>query len=344
MSLNQIKYLVTRNKLNEAIEKLHSFCTGPRANFREKIMQLEARWADFESSEIDGTKHHESINDIRRSIIILIQRLEKLLPQTANLSQTINSQLLLNDAFPFIDRKSFREKLESSLMNEKARIFLVEGESKSGMSYLEKLLKHLCENLDIYTLVSCEVPTVLAEPEVIKGERLIQFLSAKFDIEKAFDENDQFKFIQFINNLRKKIRKVESIPLFFLHDFHRIEDDNDNLLEFIYTLIDSLDSKFPKSVFIIAGLHYENLRHWHDELKYTTEIYKIEPVCKNDIVSCLKLIHDKYPAQINKAFQEKMSQQKYIDVMLEHLVQENQAFQIDMIGSNLRDHLFALKN
>ena len=91
-------------------------------------------------------------------------------------------------------------------------------------------------------------------PNRVLGEKLAKSILNKLGVSVEFDqeENEQFKFTQFLNRLKDDIKLRNKIPIFFLHDFHKIEHwKMHNLLEFIFNLLKNRSNDFPKCLFII---------------------------------------------------------------------------------------------
>ena len=294
-----IKLLIENSKLKEAIVKLEAESVGRLAKFMATIISLNAALNDLETKINNGLLTAEEAKveraKISSRIINTASKICSFNITTDDIAPYIDSALVMRDSFPFIDRTRFRRKIKKAILSEGPKIIFVEGPSKSGMSYLEKFLKNLTHQLELYSLVSMHIPEVLYGADIVLGEKLAKSILNKLglgDLEFDQDENEQFKFTQFVNRLKTKLNNEEKIPIFFLHDFHKIEEDNDNLLEFIFALIKEIDDSFPKCILVIAGLNYRNIRSWQNELKFipTTQTYTIESIEVEHIKTCLGII------------------------------------------------------
>ncbi len=331
-----------------ALDYLIDQCSGPLNIFLKDAVVLRSLYTEYEREALMNIDRDSELNELKLNVIEFARRLDGYQKDFApdNLKELLTSTLLLNDSFPFVDRLKFRNKIEKALYSNEANFIFVEGESKSGMSYLEKYLSNLTRNLQLLSFVPIEIPAVLGVPDIILGERLAKTILNRMGVPIDFDEDesDQFKFIQFINLLKFHIKETNKIPVFFLHDFHKIEDASNNLLEFIFTLINSLRNDFPKCLFILAGFRYTNIRHWHNDLRFTTQVYKIEAVSVEDIKLCLSAIFDKYEQPIKKIFEvEELDKDKYINGMLPQFVDEKNNIDIPGLGLRISEHLMALK-
>ncbi|MDF1696866.1 MAG: hypothetical protein P1U56_13575 [Saprospiraceae bacterium] len=346
MNIEDLRTLVQNNKTEESIEFLKKFSVGPLKPFLNSLIILRARFDEFNKNQIVNIPQVENLNSIHKTILDIAEEMADHAVPTEEIENLIESRLLLENSFPFIDRKKFRTSIQKKLATDKAHIFLVSGQPKSGMSHLEKFLKNLSENLKVITLIPCDIPQILDEPNMHLGEKLAKFISFSMNMEVNFDdtENAQFKFIQFINKLKEKIRSENRVPVFFLHDFHKINERNENLLEFIFMLITSINSDFPKSIFIVAGLNFENLRNWHNDLRFTTEIYKMESVKIEDLKRCLSIIYEEYKGEIQEKLNQPITKEEYLEQMVQKLTQEGEPLNIKTIGESLSDHLFTLKS
>lgn len=346
MNINDVRTLIVNNKVEESIELLEKASVGLLNSFVDTINLLTSRIKMFRQHEILGTAQTENINDIKKSILDIAQEMVNTTPPQDIIIELIESKLLIRNSFPFIDRKKFRRSIKRKLTTDEAHIFLVNGAPKSGMSHLGKFLEHLSENLKVITLIPCDIPQILDEPHMHLGDKLAKYMTFSMNMEANFDENEnaQFKFIQFINKLKDKIRSENRVPVFFLHDFHKINDRNENLLEFIFMLINSINSDFPKAIFILAGLNYENLRNWHNDLKFTTEIYNMEVAKIDDLKKCLISIYKEYNEEIEDFLEMPITEEEYLDIMIEKLVEDENSLNIQSIGKGLSNHLLKLKS
>lgn len=349
MTLSEkINTLIQNLSFEDAILILESSCVGVLNGFLTQVIILSSELKKYKQDEVNEVEDVKDLNRIRLRIINLAQEIDAhhIDLNAENIKELLSCSLLIEDSFPFIDRTKFRDKIEAALSSNKADVILVNGDPKSGMSYLEKFLRNISGSLDILTTIPIEIPAVLGDPDIILGEKLAKSILNEIGIEIEFDaeENEQFKFKQFINKLKERVKEDNKVPLFFLHDFHKIEDNNDNLLEFIFTLIKSIKNDFPKCIFIIAGFNYQNIRHWHNDLKFTTSVYKIEPIEVDDVKTCLSNIYAKYETKIRTidGF-DNITLDDYIEGMTSMLIEDTNKIDIATIGLGISEHLMALK-
>lgn len=348
--LAKIHTLISNDKISEALTVIGKWCIGPLSIFKKSTILLLSRYNEIKTKELQGQNQDNEKIIIKRDILDLAEKIDysEINEDDKDIESLLSSSLLIRDSFPFIDRKEFRKKIKKAFFSDDAELIFVEGTSKSGMSYLEKFLKNLINELEISLLIPIEVPAFLGDPDIVMGEELARSILIKFDLDLEIDLNrsGQFKFTQFINKLKKKMLEDEKIPVFFLHDFHKIESNDSNLLEFIYVLIDNLSNKFPKCLFIIAGLEYQNIRLWHSELEFipNIHIYKIEPIEESDVIKCLKDIFLKFKSKICEKGNGNISIEEYTEGMLKKLIGDNEKIDITSIGLNISRHLKALKN
>ena len=348
MTLSEkINTLIENVSFEEAIIILESSCKGALSVFLTQVIILSSDLKKYRLDEANEVEDVKVLNKIRLRIIILAKEIDThhIDLNAENIKELLSCSLLNEDRFPFIDRTNFREKIKKSLDSNKAEVILVNGEPKSGMSYLEKYLRNISSGLDILTLIPIEIPAVLGDPDIILGEKLAKSILNEIGIEIEFDveENEQFKFKQFINKLKERVKEDNKVPVFFMHDFHKIEDNNDNLLEFIFTLIKSIKNDFPKCIFIIAGFNYQNIRHWHSDLKFTTPVCNIEEIEVDHVKTCLSSIFLKYESKIKTidGF-DNISLEDYIEGMIAMLIKDSSKIDISTIGLGISEHLMAL--
>lgn len=348
MIATTVNILIGSAKLEEAVKFITAKCVGPLSIFQTQAVLFQSTYSEYYRDKLMDIDRTSELNILKLRLIEFAQDLDGYQKdfEPDNLQEVLTSTLLLNDSFPFVDRLKFRNKFEQALQSNQATVIFVEGESRSGMSYIEKYLSNVTNKLELLLFVPLEIPAVLGVPDIILGEKLAKSILNNLGIPIDFDdkENEQFKFVQFINTLKRHIKEKNRLPVFFLHDFHKIEDANNNLLEFIFTLLNSLKNDFPKCLFIIAGFNYTNIRHWHNDLRFTTQVYKIESISIEDVKTCLSAIFQKYEQAIKKIFQvEKIDENDYIQGILPKLVDDENNIDIPRLGLRISEHLLALK-
>jgi len=364
MAFDKIKFLITNNKFKDALVKIKELCVGPLHNFFMTAEMLEGRVNEFNLMDIQGVEEAKEKNRIRKDLLSFVHLLQTNSPHDDQIEELLRCKLVFDNTMPFIDRKQFREKINTLIAAEKAQIVLIEGEPKSGMSHLEKFLAHVTTNLAMCKLHSFEIPGILDEPDSNLGEALAKAIALDLDLDINLDsdDKDQFKFIQFLTKLREKLRSEKEIPIFFFHDFHHIEDSNDGLLKFVYMLINSITKEFPKSIFILAGMDYSNLKNWHSDLKFRLRKarYSMESVMEEDVKLCLESVFGVYGKQIIRSAaegisadeltklendEEAMNQAKkeYVQSSLQTLVPDPQNINIDEVGQQIMNFIYELE-
>ncbi len=265
---------------------------------------------------------------------------------TTNISVSLNkrnfdSYLLRHNIFPFVDRHNFRTQLAKRLETDKAKVIFVNGEPRSGMSYLGKFLNDICDKTGLFELFDVEVPYYLDSEDKLNGVSLAKAIAAKFnfDDELEDDRGDKFKFVRFATRLSQVIEEQNSIPILFLHDFHKIPV-LDEINSLFFELLSLITNKLPNIVVIIAGFECENIRNWHSELKYMVKTLDLDPIKEKDVDYILNLIFEEYQDKIN-ALGAPITKDVYIDNMKAKLM-PNQEIEIATIGELLADHLFKL--
>jgi hypothetical protein len=186
----------------------------------------------------------------------------------------------------------------------------------------------------------------LDDPNPSKGVRLARVISEQVGLEINLKDNDEdiFKFVRFTTKLRESLSNHNKIPIFFLHDFHRMTIIPDDLMKFIYNVALNIRNNFPKSLFIVAGLNCESLPNWHSELRQVFPIYNIENIEESTIKECLNCIFDKYKNKVFQLGNGQITKIEYIDKMISILIPEKPKINLAFVGSKISDHLIALKN
>ena len=348
MIVTTVNKFIAQDKLKDAIIFLVGQCVNSLSIFKPNAILFQATYTRYNRDHVDGINRDSELNQLAIQVIRFANELEKFEYhlEPANDERVLSKTLLFNDSFPFVDRKEFRKQIAKALTSENSDVIFVEGESKTGMSYLEKFLNEITRKLDKILLVPLEMPAVLGMPDIIQGEKLAKSLLNKLGVSIKFDqeENEQFKFTQFFNCFKEEIKSTNKIPIFFLHDFHKIEHSNENLLEFIFYLLKNRHhNDFPKCIFVLAGFNYNNIRLWANEFRFTTEVYKIEPISQEDIEICLSKIFKKYSPRIKALLEEEITEEKYIEGMIKKLVGDEEKINIPNLGLRMTEHLYSLK-
>lgn len=267
-------------------------------------------------------------------------------PTTAAITVSLNkknfdSHLLRQNIFPFINRHNFRKQLSERLETNKAKVIFVNGEPRSGMSYLGKFLNDICDKTSLFEFYDIDVPYYLSSEELLNGVTLAKAIAAKFDFDDELEDErgDKFKFVRFANRLTQAIESHESTPILFLHDFHKIPV-LDEINSLFFELLDLITKKMPNIVVIIAGFECENIRNWHSELKYLVKACDLDQITDLDVEYMLEIIFQEYQDKIN-ALGQPMTKDVYIENMKAKLMPD-QNIEIAVIGELLADHLYKL--
>lgn len=344
-----IEEFVQATEYKDALEYIQNRMKGLLYTYRDRLTLLIAKLNFIESATM--TTEEEMIANIKLGTEILNFAREFC---NAHKNEVVvenyyNSQTLINDSYPFADRTDFRGKLRNALDSENAQIILVDGKTKSGMSHLEKFLQHIVSNSDILSFYPFNIPPILDEPISSLGETLASYMAIPLNLEIDFSTlpKDQFKFAKFFSKLKEKIRESDTVPIFFLHDFHKVQENNTSLLSFIQMLIEEVYRDFPKAIFILAGLKYTLIPRWINDLEHMLgdQIYEMEPVSVADIENCLRCIFQQYKEKIEQTAEGgNITEEQYLEEVLEYLLGEEQSVNLVHVGKEISRLLTSVKN
>ena len=345
MDLENIKFLISQNNYQEVLNLLEELSQNLPEGINQIILNLKGRYNRLEEDRVNGIVGTADENQLRMAFTRLTFMIESKGLSSNRVPQIIGSKLLLNNSFPFLDRVGFRDKLTNLFCSDEARLVLVKGDPKSGMSYLGKFLIHLSKNLKICKVIDCDIPLIVDGPYAFKGELVAKYISNFLGIQLDFDnsENVPLKYARFHSGLTEKLRYEEQIHILFLHDFHKLKEVNEDLMKWMYMIIDSINN-FPKSIFIIAGLNYSLLRNWHSSLKFTADIYEMELIQKDDLSQFLEYVFGEFEQKIRQKLKADITLDEYINSMKNLLsVNSSNSLDLEMVGLTLAEHLATFK-
>ena len=171
----KINELVELNKYEDAIKLLRDTCIGPLSIFIPQVIIFSSELNKYKQDVRNLVADDLDINRLRLNIVNFADELDlhTIALDPDNMKELLSCSLLIEDSFPFIDRSAFRTKIEKALASNKADVILVDGEPKSGMSYLEKFLRNISSNLDILRFMPIDIPAILGDPDIILGEKFV---------------------------------------------------------------------------------------------------------------------------------------------------------------------------
>lgn len=347
MNIDEVKnVLVATDRIMEALEIIIPFAKSLSGGMYNEALQFKARMENIQNSEMMlGDSDIKERNKVRLAILDFLSQIEHYVNKKGDINAYCQDFIVnVNDIqLPFVDRIRFRQLLMDNMQSDGAKLIFVKGVTKSGMSYLENYLIHLCKINPLYNLVRINVPVELEDPELTNGVSLAKSISIvlNLDIDWEITEKDQFKFTRFVSKLKEAIEKYSTIPIVFMHDFHKMSAVPPDINKFILKIADAFIGSFPKTIFIIAGLELESLPNWSD-LKRFFPVYDIENINQDNIRDCLRSIFKSYNQDIERIMNQQLNEDVYIATMLAKLVPDTSKIDIASVGSSIADHLYTL--
>ena len=340
MLISDLKLLIESNKISLAIDELIKMTRNLSNGLYQQSALLKIRLNKIENEDSDETEQ-----DIIKAIFVLIERIEELTDESGALQMMLTDTLVVEDSYPFIDRLQFRNILKGVLEKEGSTMIFVQGAPRSGMSHLEKYLLQLSQNNKIFEVIPIDIPATLDDPFPFKGVRLAQYMSILLSLNESLEkeESDQFKFMRFMKSLQANLSERLTIPIVFMHDFHKMNLVPPDMQKLILSIALVLRNHYPRSVFIIAGLNCEDLPNWHTDLKQVCPVYVIEGIDKQAVMDCLSSIFSKYKERIFKLGDAEISEKDYVEGMLARLIPVENQIDLSTVGSLLSEHLIQLK-
>jgi hypothetical protein len=352
METKDVKELIKLGAIQGAIQKTMEIAESLSDDFHSRAIVLNTRLLLYQKNKTDGLipPNDESIlNIIRFDLLAFLNEIDDFGEKKTEIIHSLNDTLLDN-SFPFVERMALRDFIKTSIEGKSSKMIFVKGESKSGLTYIEKYLNYLSQKNELYRVVNFHVPS-LDGPEPFKGVQFAKFLSLDlgFDANLNEAESDQFKFTKFTTKLREKLANQPSkqTVIFFLHDFHRLNPMPDDIKKFIQNLAFSIQSNFPKTIFIISGFQQEQLPSWNDDFQFNDSIfsvYEMEKITKDGFKQCLQAIYTNFKPKIVKMNGgTDLTADEYIDGMLDLISPVGKPFNLAEASFEIKKHLFNLK-
>lgn len=351
MPLRNIENLIRSNHIIESLMALDEICRNSNNGFRERVIILNSRLSELQAERVIGIENPNGFIVLKNNILTFIDSVRKYQEAEKSIQEDFDyeSKLLINNSFPFVDRTGFRALLADLLKDNNSQIVFVKGPEKSGMTHLEKYLIHIGRLNELYNIIPLNIPDLLDDPKPFKAARLAKYMALALDIDVAIDDSDddQFKFRKSINQIKNKINSTHKIPIFFMHDFHRLILIPDDIYRLIQTIGSSVLSNFPKSIFIFAGIEETRLPNWYNDLMPISTVYDIEGVEEEHVINCLEEIYDKFQDKLEiLGFKEEdkvIKKELYINGMLREM-DLAEPIQVTELGQKLLNHLHILKS
>lgn len=344
MDLKIIRELVLVNVV-EALNEIGKLTIRLSSELEINTNMLKSRLKEYGWSKINGTNDIKDFNKIIEDAFKLIDTIDEQTDGEGELLTETNETLLIENSYPFIDRIFFRNIIKDALDSDVGKLIFINDTPKTGMSYLEKYLEHLEGKNKQILFIPIHIPSLLENPNPCKGVNLAKYISLYSKTEIVFNDtdDDQYKFAQLLTKLKESFEKRATIPLFFLHDFHRLSIITPDLLNLIYNIALTMRRRFPKSIFIITGLNCELMSNWHSELEPFFPIYSLENIKEENITECLSSIFDRYEEKIYKLGNGQTTKDEYIKGMILRLIPEKPKIDLADVGNKIRKHLIELK-
>jgi len=344
-----VKAFVQAAELEDSLNLLDAMMTGLLKGFEDRLSLLRTLLNLIKNKPMSDADRDAELLKLGSKILDFARDFCEARDAEAVIEQQFASQLLIDNSFPFADRTNFRGMLRNAMDASKAQIILVDGAPKSGMSHLEKFIQHSFSEAKFVEFHPFNVGGILDEPECSLGETLATSMAVDCGLDIDFSKlsQDQFKFSQFFTQLKEKISSSDTVPIFFLHDFHKAQDNNQSLLAFVQILIERVYRDFPKAIFILAGLKYTLIPRWVNDFEFMlgNRIYHMELVSEADIEACLRCIFAEYEDDIAQAAEGgEITEDDYITEVIDELLGEDRTVVLADVGRKISRLLFNFKN
>jgi len=344
-----IEQLIRQTEYEDALNLLENQLDGLLYAFRDRLTALKAKLNLIKATSMTTQERIAAKTNLGQEIVDFAREFCDSQVDEDLVDDKFNSQLLMNNSYPFADRSNFRNIVRQAMKVPSAQVILVDGIPKSGMSHLGKFLQHSLSDIDIIEFYPFNVGGILDEPESSLGEILATSIAIDLGLDIDFSKfsQDLFKFKQFFTKLKDRISSSNTVPIFFLHDFHKAQDNNQSLLSFVQILIEKVYGDFPKSIFILAGLKFTLIPRWVDDLEFMLDdqIYNMEPVSAGDIETCMRCIFAEYENKIAETAEGgKITEEEYVTEILDELLGVERNVNLVKVGRRISRLLTRFKN
>ncbi len=151
-----------------------------------------------------------------------------------------NCEVLLGGADALVDRKDLIASAQRLLNRSDTTVITVEGQPRTGKSFVYKYFRHLCAqnpNFDLHNINARKLAT--NEDPVVDAYRLAEQLNAILKIQFPFFEREEdrkaFKIEPFVHHLRSRLAAAQRKTVLFIEGIDLASPMND-----FYTLISRL--------------------------------------------------------------------------------------------------------
>jgi hypothetical protein len=345
MDLNDIKELIGLNRVKDALDEISKLTKRLSSELAINTVLLQSRFKDYEDNVLAGIASKKDFNKIKVDILKHVKNIDEQTDGKGEILAKTDETLLIENSYAFIDRAAFRNIIKDALQSDVGKLIFITDLPKTGMSYLEKYLIHLGQQNKQIQIIPIDIHSHLENPNPAKGVSLAKYISLYSEVDIVFNDTDdeQYKFAQLLTKLKESFEKRSTIPLFFLHDFHRLSIVTQDLLKLIYNVALTVRNRFPKSIFVITGLNCELMSNWHSELEQFFPVYSLENIKEENITECLSCIFDRYKDKIFSLGNSQITKDEYIEGMILRLIPEKPKIDLAIVGSKISNHLIALK-
>lgn len=171
---------------------------------------------------------------------------------------------LLRNVLPFVGRQSIVEKMQL-VVNDKNKLMLIDGEEKSGITYLSYYFSEIAQEIECADFIHIELIKIkheYANGSLIEPKHLTQYFYDKLGI-TGFN-TDAIKFTQFSTQIKEALNARKNYTFFFVDQFqYLLSNDGKSWIKDLAQ--ESIKSNY-RCYFVIGGKKL--LQEWSGEIKY----------------------------------------------------------------------------
>jgi len=140
-------------------------------------------------------------------------------------SEFLDCLMINEESLPFVGRENVKEAVYKLLNGRKSRITLLEGESRSGLSYTRWYLMEVAKKTNAFEVVYVDFKKVFMEYDksvgLVYAADIANFINDYLNIGFSFDpdKKETFKITPFLGKLKEYVEKTKRTYLFFFDQF-----------------------------------------------------------------------------------------------------------------------------
>lgn len=236
-----------------------------------------------------------------------LEEAQKLRPLLAHSAIDTDGNIQLHPAFfdipllkakklPFIDRKNVQHIFRKLIHNEENKCILINGPSKTGLSYIRYYIDELANLTGRFKAVYVDFrklsPAAGGPIQVADIARYLKRQIPDFNPPFDFDIAEQFKYDEFIGVLREFLGNSPDTYLFFFDHFNILYSNE--VKQFINELVENAveDGGLINNYYVVLA-NFDGARDWDMELTAIVGAVKLTAFTREQVIEFIEKVYAK---------------------------------------------------